>query len=151
MDVVEGWSLPCPHQIKFQYDLLGREPNSRVVGKTWADCRKRCGDCVMTKNISKPKVASSKFNRNLLPSPYEYYTQTAGYRIPNTTGWFSTHCPFHNDQNESFGINLDSGGFNCFACGEKGGDIITFHMKKHGLTFIQTINALGAVEIVNND
>lgn len=29
-------------------------------------------------------------------------------------------CPFHEDENPSFGINLTSGAYQCFACNEKG-------------------------------
>ena len=29
-------------------------------------------------------------------------------------------CPFHNESRPSFGINLETGLFNCFSCKEKG-------------------------------
>lgn len=32
-------------------------------------------------------------------------------------------CPFHEDNNPSFGINVDTGSWNCFSCGRKGRDI----------------------------
>jgi len=32
-------------------------------------------------------------------------------------------CPFHEDKNPSFGINVDTGSWNCFSCGRKGRDI----------------------------
>jgi putative DNA primase/helicase len=48
-------------------------------------------------------------------------------------GWSrNIHCPFHDDQNESFGVNLVSGGFHCFGCGRQGGSVIDFWMERHG-------------------
>lgn len=37
-------------------------------------------------------------------------------------------CPFHNDHKPSFGINLETGCFNCFSCSEKG-NILEFISK----------------------
>ena len=44
-------------------------------------------------------------------------------RLFQSTNWYMCCCPFHKDGNEqkpSFGINLDSGFYNCFTCGRKG-------------------------------
>lgn len=43
------------------------------------------------------------------------------------------HCPFHDDRNNSFGVNLISGGFKCFGCGAQGGSVIDFRMRRDGL------------------
>jgi len=56
------------------------------------------------------------------------------------------HCPFHDDQVHSFGVNQDHNFWHCFAC-ERGGSIIDFWMlwrKKHGedATFKATIRDL---------
>lgn len=32
-------------------------------------------------------------------------------------------CPFHEETNPSFGIHLETGMYNCFSCGEKGGSL----------------------------
>lgn len=34
--------------------------------------------------------------------------------------WVSAACPWHEDAHPSFGINRETGGFNCFSCGEHG-------------------------------
>ena len=41
-------------------------------------------------------------------------------RIPRTAEWVMFHCPFHKDNNPSFGINYDKGTYNCFSCGRHG-------------------------------
>ena len=52
-------------------------------------------------------------------------------------------CPFHADNNPgSFHVNLETGSFNCFSCGEKGGDIIAFTMALHGLKFTEALAKL---------
>jgi len=53
-------------------------------------------------------------------------------------------CPFHEDAHKgNFRVNLDTGAFVCFACGEKGGDIIAFHQRTRNLSFPDTIADLG--------
>jgi DNA primase len=53
-------------------------------------------------------------------------------------------CPFHPDTNPSFAINLEGGGFFCFSCGEKGGDVVDFVMKRYGMSFKAAALSLGA-------
>lgn len=43
------------------------------------------------------------------------------------------HCPFHEDRNNSFGVNLISGGFKCFGCGAQGGSVLDFRMRRDSL------------------
>lgn len=49
-----------------------------------------------------------------------------GLKIKNGTHivpgarWIMFHCPFHKDDNPSFGINFSNGIYNCFSCGRKG-------------------------------
>ena len=51
------------------------------------------------------------------------------------------HCPFHDDQHASFGVNQEGNYWNCFAgCG--GGTIIDFWMKWKGIEFSQAVNEL---------
>lgn len=42
-------------------------------------------------------------------------------------------CPFHDDKTPSFNINLETGIFNCFGCGEKG-NIVDFVSKMKGIS-----------------
>jgi DNA primase len=44
-------------------------------------------------------------------------------------------CPFHDDPQPSFGVNLRTGAFRCFGCDAQGGSILDFAMLRDGLTF----------------
>lgn len=45
-------------------------------------------------------------------------------------------CPFHMDSRVgSFKINRENGAFICFSCNEKGGDIISYTIKKYNVSF----------------
>jgi len=65
----------------------------------------------------------------------------------NSTGWCSAGlCPFHSDRRAgNFRVNIHSGGFICFACGAKGGDVIEFTRRLYELNF------LGALKRLQND
>jgi DNA primase len=54
------------------------------------------------------------------------------------------HCCFHPDTHPSLRINIISGGFICFGCGAKGGDIVAFHSQRFGLPFVEVITHFGA-------
>ena len=43
-----------------------------------------------------------------------------GSHINPNSRWVMFHCPFHKDDNPSFGINFSNGTYNCFSCGRKG-------------------------------
>ena len=60
------------------------------------------------------------------------------------TGWASGGlCPFHDDAHTgNFRVNLDTGGFTCFACGCKGQDITAFTQARHALTFTDAMAAI---------
>lgn len=54
-------------------------------------------------------------------------------------------CPFHEEKNASFGINLKNGYYNCFSCGESGKSFDTFFHKiaeKYGIIFEQNTSAV---------
>ena len=53
-----------------------------------------------------------------LAAVLEYY----GATVPNRHGWVKIRCVVHNDSTPSMTVNVESGGFNCMACGAKGGD-----------------------------
>ena len=50
-------------------------------------------------------------------------------------------CPFHNESRPSFGINLETGLFNCFSCKEKG-NIVQFVSKMKHITIAESIDFL---------
>ena len=85
------------------------------------------------------------FRRDRLPDPAEYYRQQ-GLKLLGGGKWKSAVCPFHNDTKPSLRVQLDAGGFCCMACGTHGGDVLAFHMQRHGLLFIEAARALGAWE-----
>ncbi len=59
---------------------------------------------------------------------------------PNAMGL----CPFHEDHNPSFSVNIETGLFNCFACGKKG-DIFTFYQELKGVDFPTALRDLGEI------
>lgn len=65
------------------------------------------------------------------PDAELYYRQTIQKLGPERNGWALGLCPFHDDHNPSLSVNFQTGGFNCFACGAKGGNVIAFHAKLH--------------------
>ena len=54
-------------------------------------------------------------------------------------------CPFHDDKNPSLSVNLDSGLFNCFGCGNKG-DVFTFYQKVKGIDFKIALKEIAAMQ-----
>lgn len=60
---------------------------------------------------------------------------------PDGQGRYLALCPFHEDTHESFRI-LDGGGFTCFACGAKGGDVIDLYAQLHALDVPAAIREL---------
>jgi DNA primase len=84
----------------------------------------------------------SSFDRSLLPPPEAFFHDNVrGFRARGrrATGL----CPFHPDKNPSLSIDLDRGLWNCFACAE-GGDVLTFVMRRDGISFKQAAQSLGA-------
>ncbi len=62
-------------------------------------------------------------------------------------------CPFHNEKTPSFTVSPSKEIFHCFGCGE-GGDVISFLMKKEGLSYPETIRFLAdklGIYIENKD
>ena len=83
-------------------------------------------------------------NRSLLPPAIEYYRDSNSMKLIGTGEWRSSLCPFHDDSQPSLRINIKGGGYKCMVCEAKGGDVIAFHMARHGLPFIEACKALGA-------
>ena len=77
-------------------------------------------------------MATTRFNRAKLPDPVVHYGKIFGLLRFNSAGWAQVHCCFHGpDREESLSLNRN-GGFNCFACGAKGGDLIEFEHLRTG-------------------
>lgn len=86
---------------------------------------------------------TSRFRRQLLPDATHYYHQE-GLKLIGRGDWRTALCPFHRDRTPSLSVRVPGGGFCCHACGAKGGDILDFHRRRHGLDFVTAAKELGA-------
>ena len=89
-----------------------------------------------------PKYAG-KFSRRDLPISALYYP-TQGIKLKGTGAWRNALCPFHTDTKPSLRVNIERGGYRCMACGARGGDVLAFHMHRHGLGFVEAAKQLNA-------
>lgn len=60
----------------------------------------------------------------------EYTAVIEGYKI--TGNEMMGRCPFHNEKTGSFHVDLKTGKWNCFGCGENG-NFVSFWAKLHGV------------------
>ena len=83
------------------------------------------------------------FDKNNLPSAADYYSdQGLTVAKSGSKDWRRSNCPFCQSR-DNFNINLKSGGFHCWGCDARGGDLIAFQMMLHGQDFTQACKALG--------
>lgn len=87
----------------------------------------------------------SKFNRLNLPYPESFWA-AHGITFKAKNGWVMAKCIFHDDTHASLGINVESGGFFCHACGARGGDVLAAHQLITGYDFVTSAKVLGAWE-----
>ena len=83
------------------------------------------------------------FNRDGLPHSADFYA-AEGLKLLGTGGWRNALCPFHKDTKPSMRVFFESGAFRCMVCGAHGGDVLAFHMRRHGLRFVESAKALDA-------
>ena len=77
-------------------------------------------------------MATTRFVHSRLPNAVAYYEKHFGRLHFNVAGWAQVHCVFHGpDREPSLSLHRD-GGFKCFACDARGGDIIEFAHKLTG-------------------
>src|SRR5262249_31200413 len=70
-----------------------------------------------------------------------FYEQELPLLTNNCGAEASALCPFHDDQNPSFSVNLETGLWCCHAgCG--GGDVFSFVMRRNGLSFAEAVQIL---------
>ena len=79
-----------------------------------------------------PKLSAKTIKQQL--SPREFYEEENGLQSSRDHGWVDGGlCPFHDDSRSgNFRLNLDFGGYRCFACGAKGSDVIAFIQRRDG-------------------
>lgn len=84
------------------------------------------------------------FKRENLPDAESYF-EGIGLKLqgPRSAKWKTTRCEFH-DGSDSMRVNLASGGWCCMACGESGGDVLAYEMKRTGADFVTAAKSLGA-------
>jgi len=119
--------------------MNAQAPRKNLANLDLSPTRRRHG-----RYVTRPKAA---FNRSLLPQPLEYYRDANSMKLIGAGEWRSTLCPFHDDKAPSLRINTRNGAFKCMVCEAKGGDVLAFHMQRHGLPFVEACKALGAWEV----
>lgn len=85
-----------------------------------------------------------EYNRDRLPEPISYF-EAEGVHLVGPGRWKTGPCDFHGGS-DSLRVNTESGGWCCMACDAKGGDVLAFHMQRHGLEFVEAARALGAYQ-----
>lgn len=85
----------------------------------------------------------SGFDRARLPDAGKYYADQ-GLKLTGGGEWRNALCPFHPDTKPSLRVRLDTGAFRCMVCGAHGGDVLAFHRQRHGLSFKEAAQQLGA-------
>ena len=97
----------------------------------------------MLPNFNNCSKFKQQFIPERLPNAPEYYA-ALGLKLIGAGKWKSALCPFHSDTKPSLRINIDSGGFKCMACNEHGSGVLSFHMKRYGMSFKDACKSLGA-------
>jgi len=97
---------------------------------------------------SQPKQAvAGQFCRELLPPALSFYRRELGdLSRPDRRGWArpKSGCPFHSSESKtSFHVHRD-GGFFCFGCGAKGGDLVDYVRLRDTVDFKSAARKLGA-------
>lgn len=82
------------------------------------------------------------FDRSRLPEPLAYF-EGEGLTLKGPGRWKTAACTFHGGR-DSMRVNIGGGAWVCMSCGEKGGDVLAFHMRRHGLEFVDACRAIGA-------
>ena len=83
-----------------------------------------------------------EYHRETLPD-LASYLDAADVHLVGPGHWKTGPCHFHGGS-DSLRVNVKSGGWVCMACGAKGGDVLAYHMQRHGLGFVEAARELGA-------
>jgi len=90
-------------------------------------------------------MPTSHFDPALLPPARTFYEQEIGRLTRPSRGWAQGKCPFHDSRSgRSFAVNLTDGGFYCFGCSAKGGDVVDFLRLRYRLDFKSAAQEAGA-------
>jgi hypothetical protein len=69
--------------------------------------------------------------------PFDFYArELPGVELKATSDGWTTNvcCPFHEEKDPSFGVNVQTGAFRCFGCNANGGSVLDFTIARHGLS-----------------
>ena len=83
-----------------------------------------------------------EYIRDRLPDPVSFF-ESEGLTLKGKGKWRTTQCAFHGGS-DSMRVNTETGGWVCMSCHERGGDVLAYLMKAHGLGFVQAARSLGA-------
>jgi putative DNA primase/helicase len=83
-----------------------------------------------------------EFRKELVPNAIEYFAQQA-LALSGRGKQRQAPCPVHGGS-DSLSVNVETNCFYCFACGAKGGDMLSLHRQVHGLSFVDAARDLGA-------
>lgn len=75
-------------------------------------------------------------------NPAAFYASRLEDFKQNRPGWQNVRCVFHGDNTPSLAVNSETGGYICFGCGAKGGDIIAFEQAFNHCTFNEAVESL---------
>lgn len=106
------------------------------VGKRKMGQQHNFGRRIAQPNYSKSVGVAKTYSKAHIPTPADFYSDEIEGFEEGSNGWAHGCCPFHDDHNPSFAMNLDSGGYKCLSsiCGVSGGSIVSFVCALHGLT-----------------
>lgn len=83
-----------------------------------------------------------EFVKDRLPDAVSYF-EAEDVHLVGPGQWKTGPCHLHGGS-DSMRVNVRSGGWRCMSCCAKGGDVLAFHMQRHGLDFIEAARQLGA-------
>ncbi len=83
-----------------------------------------------------------EFIRDRLPDAISYF-DTQDVHLVGPGRWKTGPCHLHGGS-DSLRVNTGSGAWRCMSCGAKGGDVLAFHIERHGLGFVEAARELGA-------
>lgn len=83
-----------------------------------------------------------EFIRDRLPDAVSFF-DAEGVPLSGKGEWRTGRCDFHGGS-DSLRVNVERGSWVCMSCGEKGGDVLAYVMKAHGLGFVEAAKRLGA-------
>ncbi len=106
------------------------------VRKRYPGQQHNFGKQVARTNYTKSSPIAKRYGPSVLPSPADFYASEIEGFSEGNNGWASGCCPFHDDHNPSFAMNLESGGYKCLSsnCGGSGGSLVGFVCALHGLS-----------------